>query len=384
MVEPSEMGEHCTETLIASETIRVGLGARSYDIVVGAGLIARLGALIQAVAADRPLVAISDANVAPLYLPRLEAALAAIGRPAPPAIVVPAGEGSKSLESFGRTAEQILALGIDRKTVIVALGGGVVGDLAGFLAATLLRGIDFIQIPTTLLAQVDSSVGGKTGIDSAHGKNLIGAFHQPILVAADTAALITLPPRELKAGYAEIVKYGLLGDVGFFEWLEANGAAVLNGDPAAQAYAVAASCRAKARIVEEDEHEGGRRALLNLGHTFAHALEAESGFGDALNHGEAVSVGMVLAFDLSVRLGYCPVNDLMRARAHLMRHGLPVSPPHGVDFEPRALIRRMQSDKKAERGRLTFVLARGIGKAFVARGVDAEIVAASLTRALVA
>jgi 3-dehydroquinate synthase len=365
-------------------TIRVGLGARSYDIAIGADLIGRIGAAIDAVAAGRRLIVVSDTNVAPLYLPKLEAAFAAAGREPPPAIVVPAGEASKSLESFGRTAEQILALGVDRRTVLVALGGGVVGDLTGFLAATLLRGIDFIQIPTTLLAQVDSSVGGKTGIDSAHGKNLIGAFHQPLLVIADTDTLSTLPPRELTAGYAEIVKYGLLGDGAFFSWLEENGAGVLQGDPAAQAHAVAVSCRAKARIVEEDELEGGRRALLNLGHTFGHALEAESGFGDILNHGEAVSVGMVLAFDLSVRLGYCPVNDLMRMRAHLLDHGLPVSPPHGAGFEPARLIRRMYADKKAEDGRLTFVLTRGIGQAFVAKGIPASAVEAALTHALAA
>jgi 3-dehydroquinate synthase len=366
------------------ERITVGLGSRSYDIVIGPGLIARLGALLQETIGDRPLVVVTDDSVAPLYLSRLEGALAAADRKMPPSVIIPAGEASKSLESYGQTAERILALGIDRKTVIVALGGGVVGDLAGFLAATLLRGLDFIQIPTTLLAQVDSSVGGKTAIDSAHGKNLIGAFNQPLLVVADTDVLVTLPPRELRAGYAEIVKYALLGDAAFFTWLENNGAAVLEGEPAALVHAIATSCRAKARIVEEDEHEGGKRALLNLGHTFAHALEVESGFSDSLNHGEAVSIGMVLAFDLSVRLGHCPVNDLVRARAHLSRHGLPVTPPRDIAFAPRALVSRMEHDKKAEGGRLTFVLVNGIGEAFVARGVSASAVEAALLHALAA
>jgi 3-dehydroquinate synthase len=366
----------------AYERVRVGLGARAYDIHIGAGVLRRLAPLLDETVGARPLIVVSDTNVAPLYLAKLEAALAAGGRSAPPAIIVAAGEGSKSLDSFATTAERILAAGIDRKTVILALGGGVVGDLAGFLAATLLRGVDFVQIPTSLLAQVDSSVGGKTGIDSAHGKNFIGAFHQPRLVVADTDSLTTLPPRELKAGYAEIVKYGLLGDFPFFEWLESNGAAVLAGDPVALTYAVSMSCLTKARIVEEDEEESGVRALLNLGHTFGHAFEVESGFGEGLNHGEAVSVGMVLAFDLSVRLGYCPVNDLMRMRAHLISHGLPVSPPRDVGFAPAALIERMSHDKKAEGGRLTFVLARGIGEAFVARDVPREAVEAALIHAL--
>jgi 3-dehydroquinate synthase len=366
----------------AFRTVRVELGDRGYDIAIGPDLLAGVGALINKVAGGRPLVALSDANVAGLYLERLVEALAAAGCPALRSVVVAAGEGSKSLDGFAQTAERILELGIDRRTVIIALGGGVVGDLGGFLAATLLRGLDFIQIPTTLLAQVDSSVGGKTGIDSAHGKNLIGAFHQPLLVVADTHLLTTLPPRELKAGYAEIVKYGLLGDAEFFDWLDDHGGDALSGDPAALAYAIAASCKAKAAIVAEDEREGGKRALLNLGHTFAHALEAESGFGDALNHGEAVSIGMVLAFDLSVRLGYCPVNDLMRARGHLIRHGLPVSPPRNCGFAPMGLIRRMYGDKKTDRGRLTFILVRGIGEAFVARDVQPSLVEAALVHAL--
>ena len=368
----------------SAEKVRVGLEGRAYDIVIGPGLLARLGSLVKETVGDRPLILFTDETVAGLYRGKVEAALAAADLPVPPAVVIPAGEESKSLANYADAAERILALGVDRKTVILALGGGVVGDLAGFLAATLLRGIDFIQIPTTLLSQVDSSVGGKTGIDSAHGKNLIGAFHQPLLVVADTDTLTTLPPRELKAGYAEVVKYGLLGDAEFFEWLEENGADVLQGDPTAQVQAIKRSCEAKAAIVAADEREGGQRALLNLGHTFGHALEAESGFGAVLNHGEGVSIGMVMAFDLSVRLGHCPANDLMRMRNHLRSHGLPVSPPHEVDFAPQALIRRMQGDKKAERGRLTFVLVNGIGQAFIAKDVAQSIVEAALSHALAA
>jgi 3-dehydroquinate synthase len=371
-------------TASPSQRVRVGLDDRSYDIVIEPGALARAGALIKDVVGSRPLILVSDETVAGLYRAKLEASLAAAGIAAPPAVLIAAGEESKSLENYARAAECILALGIDRRTVILALGGGVVGDLAGFLAATLLRGIDFIQIPTTLLAQVDSSVGGKTGIDSAHGKNLIGAFHQPLLVIADTDTLMTLPPRELKAGYAEVVKYGLLGDADFFEWLEANGASVLDGDSAAQVQAVAICCKAKAEIVAADEREGGQRALLNLGHTFGHALEVESGFGGVLNHGEAVSIGMVIAFDLSVRLGFCQPNDLMRMRAHLWSHGLPIAPPRDVAFDANALIHRMQGDKKAEGGRLTFVLVNAIGHAFVARDVDRGAVETALNHALAA
>jgi 3-dehydroquinate synthase len=364
--------------------VRVALAGRGYDIAIGPGLLAQAGALLKPVTGDRDVIVVSDENVAGLYLEKLGVAIEAAGLGRPKAVIVRPGEGSKSLDVFGQAAESILDLGIDRKSIILALGGGVVGDLAGFLAATLLRGIDFIQIPTTLLAQVDSSVGGKTAIDSRHGKNLIGAFHQPLLVLADTDVLTTLPPRELKAGYAEIVKYGLLGDEAFFAWLEENGGAVLSGDPAALTTAIATSCAAKARIVEGDEREMGQRALLNLGHTFGHALEVEMGLGDSLNHGEAVSIGMVLAFDLSVRLGHCSANDLMRVRRHLLRHGLPVSPPRTNDFSPSSLVQRMRGDKKAERGSLTFVLARAIGDAFVARGVDSSVVETTLLRALAA
>jgi 3-dehydroquinate synthase len=256
----------------------------------------------------------------------------------------------------------------------VALGGGVIGDLTGFAAAILLRGLDFVQVPTTLLAQVDSSVGGKTGIDSPQGKNLIGSFHQPRLVLADTEALSTLPRRELLAGYAEIVKYGLIDDPEFFHWLETHGHKVIDGDPEARLHAIYKSCQAKARIVAADERESGQRALLNLGHTFGHALEAETGFSEALLHGEAVAIGMVMAFELSVRLGLCPAEDAERLRRHLAAVGLPTDPGHieGRVFSPAALIEHMTRDKKVRDGRMTFVLARGIGQAFLTRDVAAS------------
>ena len=365
-----------------SERIVVALGERSYDILVGTALLDGAGTQIASLARG-VIPVVTDTHVAPLYLDRLVSALGRAGVAAEP-IVLPAGEGTKSFSQLERLCSMLLKTGVERGGLIIALGGGVIGDLTGLAAGLLKRGIDFAQFPTTLLAQVDSSVGGKTAINSPEGKNLIGAFHQPLLVIADTDSLLTLPPRELKAGYAEIVKYGLLGDPTFFEWLEKNGAAVLSGDPAALVHAIATSCRAKAKIVEADEREEGQRALLNLGHTFAHALEAESGFGADFNHGEAVSVGMALAFDLSVRLGYCPPGDLMRVRSHLARHGLPVSPPRGFGFAPPALIARMQQDKKAERGRLTFVLARGIGQAFVAKGVERSAVESALANALAA
>jgi 3-dehydroquinate synthase len=256
----------------------------------------------------------------------------------------------------------------------VALGGGVIGDITGFAAAVALRGLDFVQIPTTLLAQVDSSVGGKTGINTRHGKNLIGAFHQPRLVLADTGILDTLPERELLAGYAEVVKYGLLGDKDFFTWLEGHGAAVRDGDPEARRHAVVRSCRAKATIVVADERETGQRALLNLGHTFGHALEAETGFGDALLHGEGVAIGMVLAFDLSVQLGHCAAVDADLARRHLAAIGLPTSPAHALGniWSAEALIGHMAKDKKVADGKMTFVLAHGIGDAFLSQGVTRD------------
>ncbi|MDX2222110.1 MAG: 3-dehydroquinate synthase [Rhodospirillaceae bacterium] len=367
--------------------IRVELGARSYDIQIGRGLLTRLGELVEPVLSQRRVFVVTDANVARHHL---DTALQSFARANIRCDhhIVPAGETSKDFGHLSGVLDAMLAARCERRTMIVALGGGVIGDLAGFAASILLRGVDFVQVPTTLLAQVDSSVGGKTGINTAAGKNLVGSFHQPRLVVADTDTLATLPRRELLAGYAEVVKYGLLGDAPFFTWLEANGAPALRGDGPAHdllAHAIAASCTAKARIVAVDEREAGERALLNLGHTFGHALEAEMGYGDTLLHGEAVAIGMVLAFDLSVRLGLCPADDARRARAHLAAVGLPTRPPATGPRGPvsaAALIAHMAGDKKVKDGTVTFVLARGIGKAFLTRDVPADALAATLSAAL--
>ena len=359
----------------APRTIRVDLAGRAYDIVIGPDLIDRVGEL------SRPLLAaprgtiVSDDTVAPLYGARLAASFDKAGIEAT-TVTVPAGESSKEFASFGRLMNELLDHRPDRRTTLVALGGGVVGDLTGFAASVLLRGVDFIQVPTTLLAQVDSSVGGKTGINTRHGKNLVGTFYQPRLVVADTTVLDSLPRRELLAGYAEVAKYGLIDDPAFWDWCEANGAAVLAGDAASRTYAIEQSCLSKARIVAADERETtDLRALLNLGHTFGHALEAETGFGPELLHGEAVGAGMAMAFDLSARLGLCPAVDAERVRRHLGAVGLPVRlRAIGGDnrrrWDAARLVEHMRGDKKAEGGKLTFVLARGIGKAFVTREVD--------------
>jgi 3-dehydroquinate synthase len=320
--------------------------------------------------------------VAALHLPGLSASLdrAAIRHAS---IVVPPGEGTKDFAHFARLAEDILALGIERGTVIIALGGGVVGDLAGFAAATLLRGLDYVQVPTTLLAQVDSSVGGKTAINARHGKNLVGAFHQPIMVLADVAALATLPPREMRSGYAEVVKYGLIRDRAFFEWLEAQGAKLLAGDREVLTRAVAESCIHKAAVVAADERETGERALLNFGHTFGHALEAATGYGPELLHGEAIALGMVLAFDLSRRLGHCSAQTADRVRRHIAAQGLPakLGDIAGRRHDPAAIMGLMRRDKKVKEGRLTFILAREIGDAFIARDVPESAVGACLAAA---
>jgi len=288
--------------------------------------------------------------------------------------VLPAGEETKDLAHFGRLAGEILASGIERGSMLVALGGGVVGDICGFAAATLLRGIDFVQIPTTLLAQVDSSVGGKTAINTAAGKNLLGAFYQPRLVLADTGALATLPRREMLAGYAEVVKYGLIADAGFFDWLDADGGKVCKLEPAALTRAVLTSCRMKAEIVAGDEREtGDSRALLNFGHTFGHALEAETGFGDALLHGEAVALGMVLAFDFAMRLGIASGQDATRVRRHIARMGLPTElAAIGLARKADALLGHMGKDKKVRDGRITLILPRRIGDAYVMREAQSE------------
>jgi 3-dehydroquinate synthase len=314
---------------------------------------------------------------------RLERGLAAAGIAAP-LTVLPPGEGTKNWTQLGQVLDDLLDQRPERGDLLLALGGGVIGDLVGVAASLMLRGVDFVQAPTTLLAQVDSSVGGKTGVNTKHGKNLVGAFHQPRLVLADLDALKTLPRRELLAGYAETVKYGLIEDPEFFTWCETNGAALVAGDLAARQYAVAHAIRCKARTVAADEREGGARGLLNLGHTFGHALEAAIGYSDALLHGEAVSIGMVLAFDLSARLGLCPPEDAARVRRHLVSVGLPVNPPSRLGNNGAQLVELMGQDKKVHDGRITFVLARGIGRAFLARDVDTGVVRDVLDRALAA
>ncbi|WP_029007905.1 3-dehydroquinate synthase [Azospirillum halopraeferens] len=366
------------------DTVRVALGARSYDILVGDGILGACGPRIAAITGDRAPVIVTDDTVAGLHLETLRQALAGAGSDAGEPIILPAGEKTKDFAHLERLMDAILARRIERSAVLVALGGGVIGDITGFAAAIALRGIDFIQVPTTLLSQVDSSVGGKTGINTGHGKNLVGAFHQPRLVIADTATLDTLPRREVLAGYAEVVKYGLIRLPEFFAWLEENGDRVVAGDSAARRHAVTVSCRAKADIVGADERESGERALLNLGHTFGHALEAATGFGARLLHGEGVAIGMVLAFDLSVRLGLCPPEDAARARRHLASVGLPVTPAQvpGVDWDVDELIGHMAKDKKVKDGRITFILARGIGQAFTRRDVPADAVRALLEEAV--
>lgn len=357
-----------------SERVPVQLGNRSYDIHVGAGLLAQSGDLLAPLA--RGLVAVvTDKNVAGLHLQKVMVSLKAANLEAREIVLEP-GEGSKSFTGLEKLLDTLLDLGIERGGLIVALGGGVIGDLTGFAAGVLKRGIDFAQIPTTLLAQVDSSVGGKTAINTRQGKNLVGLFNQPRVVIADTDALSTLNGRELRAGYAEVVKYGALGDAGFFTWLEKNGLKVLEGNTLSQVHAVAHSCRMKAEIVARDEREAGDRALLNLGHTFGHALEAATGYSHRLLHGEGVAIGLVLAARLSVRLGLCPANDATRLESHLRAAGLPaaIAEIPGERPSPRLLLKHMAHDKKASGGRLTFVLLRGLGKAFVTQDVPLDAV----------
>jgi 3-dehydroquinate synthase len=374
---------------MTTRTIKVDLAGRAYNIAIGPGLIDRLGELSRPLLARPKVVIVTDETVAPLYGTRAFNAFKSAGIDAA-LVVVPAGESSKEFGTFGQLMNALLDTKPDRKTTLVALGGGVVGDLTGFAAAVLLRGVDFIQVPTTLLAQVDSSVGGKTGINTRHGKNLVGAFYQPRLVVADTDVLDSLPRRELLAGYAEVVKYGLIDDPAFFQWCEKNGAAVLGGDAARRTYAIEQSCLAKARIVAADERETtDLRALLNLGHTFGHALEAETGFGGDLLHGEAVGAGMAMAFDFSARLNLCPAADAERVRDHLGAVGLPVrlrsiGGDNRRTWDAARLIEHMRGDKKAEAGKLTFVLARGIGRAFVSRDIDEAQLRDLLDRAIAA
>ena len=360
-------------------TIPVGLGARAYDVVVGTGLIDRAGEHIAPLLKRKRVAVVTDTNVGEHHGERLANALEHTGI-ATDVILVPPGEETKSFEGLAELSDRLLALNLERGDMVIAFGGGVVGDLTGFAAAIYKRGIDFIQIPTTLLAQVDSSVGGKTAIDTPRGKNLIGAFHQPRLVLADLDILATLPARELACGYAEIIKYGLLGDFAFFEWLEAHVKAVLERDTAALVRAVGRSVEMKAEIVAEDEKEAGRRALLNLGHTFGHAVEGEMGFGDALKHGEAVGLGMAQAFRFSVRQGLCSAQDAVRVETAIKAAGLPtrLANIRPEPFSADALIAHSAQDKKAEGGALTFILVRGIGDAFVAKDVDREALRAFL------
>jgi len=352
-------------------SVAVSLGSRSYEVKIGQDLIANAGTQI-APLLSRPFAAIvTDATVAKHHLATLHAALDAAGI-AHASLTLPAGETTKSWDQLRTTVEWLLQTGVERRDVVIALGGGVIGDLVGFAAAILRRGVRFVQIPTSLLAQVDSSVGGKTGINSAHGKNLVGAFHQPSLVLADLGTLDTLSARDFLSGYGEVVKYGLLGDAGFFGWLEENGPGVARGDIAARAHAVRRSVEMKAEIVARDETEQGDRALLNLGHTFCHALEAATGYGSRLLHGEGVAIGCALAFELSARLGLCPQEDPSRVRAHLSRMGMKTDIADIPGDLPDAdrLLELMAQDKKVVDGRLRFILARGIGQTFVAEDVD--------------
>lgn len=366
--------------MTSPDKLTVGLGARAYDILIDASLLDSAGAHLGPLLKRPRTVIVTDENVLAAQGPRLMKGLSAYGISAE-TVALPPGEATKSMARLEWLLQRLIELEVDRGDLLLAFGGGVVGDIAGFAAAVLRRGCRFAQIPTSLLAQVDSAVGGKTGVNLPQGKNLVGAFHQPVLVLADLAALDTLPARELRAGYAEVIKYAALGDEAFFAWLEENGEALLAGDRAARAYAVRTSCAMKAAIVARDEREAGERALLNLGHTFGHALEAATGYGEALLHGEAVAAGMGLAFDYSVRLGVCPRADAGRLKAHLKRVGLPAGPAdipalHGV--APEALLAHMRQDKKVAAGRLALILARGIGKAYIAENADADSILAFL------
>jgi 3-dehydroquinate synthase len=366
-----------TVSATARRTVRVDLGDRSYDILIGPGLIAAAGREIALRLKGRKIAVITDEHVAPLYLDGFMAALKAEGIDAV-SLVLPAGEKTKSFEHLVSVCDSVLAARIERNDAVVALGGGVIGDLTGFAAGIVRRGSRFIQVPTSLLAQVDSSVGGKTGINSPHGKNLIGVFHQPDLVLADTDVLDTLSPREFRAGYAEVAKYGLIDKPEFFAWLEKNWQAVFAGGEA-RIEAIATSCQAKADVVAADERENGQRALLNLGHTFGHALEAATHYDSArLVHGEGVSIGMVLAHQFSARMNLCSPDDGKRVEAHLRTVGLPTTMGEIPGSLPPAevLMDAIAQDKKVKAGKLTFILTRGVGQSFVADDVpQSEVIA---------
>jgi len=356
---------------MSMEQVRVDLGERSYDICIGCDLIDRAGALIRPLMRGKRAFVVSDAAVGPRYLTRLQQSLTDAGI-LHDQHIVPSGEKSKDFHHLQGLLDHMLDSRCERSTMVIALGGGVIGDLTGFAASIYQRGVDFVQIPTTLLSQVDSSVGGKTGINTRQGKNLVGAFHQPRLVLADMETLTTLPPRQILAGYGEVVKYGCIDDEPFFQWLENNGSRLIAGDLDARRHAVAVSCRAKARIVAADEREGSVRALLNLGHTFGHALEAETGYSDEMLHGEAISIGMGMAFRLSARLGLAPLADAERLERHLQAVGLPHRLPAGRDWTVDRLLHHMAGDKKVKDGKVTFVLARGLGRSFLTNDVPVD------------
>ncbi|WP_441231470.1 3-dehydroquinate synthase [Tardiphaga sp. 215_C5_N2_1] len=366
--------------------VEVALAERAYDIVIGRNVLPSLGARIARLRPGVRTAIVTDRTVAKHWLTATEASLAEAGIPTSH-IIVEEGEGSKSYAGLEKVSEALIAAKIERNDLVIALGGGVVGDLAGFAAAIIRRGVDFVQVPTSLLAQVDSSVGGKTGINSPQGKNLLGAFHQPVLVVADTAVLDTLSPRQFRSGYAEVAKYGVLGDAAFFTWLEANHADIMRGGIARE-HAIATSCRAKAGVVSRDERENGERALLNLGHTFGHALEAVTGFSDRLFHGEGVSVGMVLAAQLSAQLGMIAESDATRVQRHLADVGLPTKLQDIAGFaqeglaDADTLMALMAQDKKVKRGKLTFILLEAVGRAVIAGDVDPATVRAFLHQKL--
>lgn len=368
---------------MALDVVTVALGSRSYEVRIGSGLISQIGSQIAPLLRRKKVAVITDETVAAQHLLALAASLEQHGI-AMTALAIPPGEASKGWPQLARSVEWLLDQKIERRDVVIAFGGGVVGDLVGFAASILRRGVRFVQVPTTLLAQVDSSVGGKTGINTAQGKNLVGAFHQPSLVLADVDVLCTLSPRDFLAGYGEVVKYGLLGDAAFFDWLEINAPAMVAGDAVARQYAVRLSVEMKAGIVSRDEHEDGERALLNLGHTFCHALEKATGYSDRLLHGEGVSIGCALAFELSQRMGLCAQEDPSRVRAHLRGLGMKtdISDIGGELPSADALLGLMGQDKKVIDGRLRFVLARGIGQAFVAEDVPQDMVRTLLDDAL--
>ena len=364
-------------------TVHVDLPGRAYDIHIGPGLLDQAGRHVAGMGGRKHVCILTDETVAALHLTQLQAALGAAGLTSD-ALALPAGESTKCWAQLERSVEWLLAQKVERGDVVIAFGGGVIGDLAGFAAAIMRRGVRFVQIPTTLLAQVDSSVGGKTGINSPHGKNLIGAFHQPSLVLADTALLGTLAPRDFLAGYGEVVKYGLLGDAAFFDWLETMGPALAAGDMDARVKAVTRACEMKAGIVARDETEQGERALLNLGHTFGHALESATGYSNRLLHGEGVAIGCAMAFEVSARLGLCSQEDPSRVRAHLKDMGMKVdiADIDGDLPDAAGLLTLMGQDKKVLDGKLRFILARGIGDAFITSDVPSDIVLSVLDAAL--